>query len=88
MGWTKSQKYSESSKIDADFHCSATTRSAMDKWRLQADSAHQTGLDTTLEEVLTAVQSSGGVGRQKYSGSSKITADFHCSATTKGQMDK
>jgi hypothetical protein len=24
----------------------------MDKWRLQADSAHQTGLDTALEEVL------------------------------------
>jgi hypothetical protein len=32
----------------------------MDKWRLQADSAHQTGLDTTLEEVLTVVQSGGG----------------------------
>jgi len=50
--WWGGRKYSESSKIDADLHCSATTRSAMDKWRLQADSAHQTGLDTALEEVL------------------------------------
>ena len=58
--WWGGRKYSESSKIDADFHCRATTRGAMDKWRLQADSAHQTGLDTTLEEVLTVVQSGGG----------------------------
>src|SRR5271154_827994 len=31
--WWGGQKYSESSKIDVDFHCSATTRGAMDKWR-------------------------------------------------------
>ena len=88
MGWTKSP-YSESSKIDADFHCSATTRGAMDKWRLQADSALQTGLDTTLEEVLTVVQSGGGgVDKNTRLKSSKIAADFDCSATTRRAMDK
>ena len=50
--WWGGRKYSESSKIDADLHCSATTRSAMDKWRLQADSERGLDRDTALEEVL------------------------------------
>ena len=56
------QKCSESSKIGADFHCSATTREAMDKWRGQRDSAHKTGLEFIFQEVLIVVQSGGGGG--------------------------
>ena len=53
------------------------------------DSVHQRGLDTTLEEVLTVVQS-GVVGEDKNTRlkSSKIAADFDCSATPRGAMDK
>jgi hypothetical protein len=69
-----------------DFY--STTKAAIDKWVVQTDSAHQRGPETTFQEVLIVAQSGGGVGGQKYSGSSKITADFHCSATTRGAMYK
>jgi hypothetical protein len=70
------------------YDCYSTTEGAIDKWVVQTDSAHLRGPETTFQEVLIVVQSGGGGGRQKYSGSSKIAADFHCSATTKGDMDK
>jgi len=70
------------------YDCYSTTKSAIDKWVVQMDSAHQRGPETTFQEVLIVVQSGGGVGGQKYSGSSKIAADFHCSATTRWAMDK
>ena len=47
-------------EMGADLVNSVPTRGAMDKWRLHMDSVHQRGLDTTLEEVLTLVQSGGG----------------------------
>jgi hypothetical protein len=34
------------------YDCYSTTNAAIDKWVVQTDSAHQRGLDTTLEEVL------------------------------------
>jgi hypothetical protein len=43
-------------KLAPTFHCSATTRRAMDKWRRQCDSAHQIGLEFIFEEVLIVVQ--------------------------------
>jgi hypothetical protein len=71
------------------YDCYSTIKAAIDKWVVQTDSAHQRGPETTFQEVLIVVQSGGGVpGRQKYSESSKIGADFHCNATTKGDMDK
>jgi hypothetical protein len=59
------------------YDCYSTIKAAIDlKWVVQTDSAHQRGPETTFQEVLIVVQSGGGVGRQKYSGFSKITADF------------
>jgi len=60
----------------------------MGNWIPQLDSAHQRGPETTFQKVLIVVHSGGGVGGQKYSESSKIDADFHCSATTGNAMDK
>jgi hypothetical protein len=70
------------------YDCYSTTKAAIDNWVTQTDSAHQRGPETTFQEVLTVVQSGGGVGGQKYSGSSKIAAYFHCSATTRRAMAK
>jgi hypothetical protein len=61
------------------YDCYSTTKASIDKWVVQTDSAHQRGPETTFQEVLIVVQSGGGVGRQKCSGSTKIDADFHCS---------
>jgi hypothetical protein len=70
------------------YDCYSATKAAIDKWVVQTDLPHQRGPETTFQEVLIIVQSGGGVGGQKYSGSSKITVDFHCSATTRRAMDK
>src|SRR5271155_727792 len=40
----------------------STTNSAMGQCILQVDSARQTGLESTFQEVLTAVESGGGEG--------------------------
>jgi hypothetical protein len=58
------------------YDCYSTIKAAIDKWVVQTDSLHQRGPETTFQEVLIVVQSGGGVGRQKYSGFSKIAADF------------
>ena len=55
----QNQKNSGSSKIWPDFACCSTTSGPMDKWRLQADSALKTGLDSIFQEVLTVVQRGG-----------------------------
>jgi len=47
-------------KISTDSANSATTRGAMDKRRLQADSARKTGLDFVLQEVLIVVENGDG----------------------------
>jgi hypothetical protein len=44
------------------YACWSITKGAMDKWMVQADSAHQRGLETTLEEVLIVVESGGRGG--------------------------
>ena len=41
-----------SQKLGADFACTSTTGSPMDKWMLQADSTHQIGLETSLVDFL------------------------------------
>src|SRR5271154_541865 len=78
------QNYWESSKIGGDFACSTTTRGSRDKWKWQADSARQTGLESTIQEVLTIVES-GDAGGQKWS---EIGEDFACIATTRRTTDK
>ena len=70
------------------YDCHSATKEAIDKWVVQTDSAHQRGPETTFQKVLIVVHIGGGVGGQKCSESSKIAPDFHCSATTRGAMDK
>ena len=55
---------------------------------LQVDSAPQTGLESTLQEVLTVVESRDGQGGQKWSESLRMGADFACTATTRVATDK
>src|SRR6266496_2969318 len=45
----------KNSEIKADFDFISTTRAAMVKWTAELDSAHQIGLITYLEDVLTVV---------------------------------
>src|SRR5271170_4385187 len=45
------------------FGCSHTTNVSVDKGRPQADSAHQIGPETTLQDVLIVVESGGTEGR-------------------------
>ena len=52
-----------SSEIEPDFACTSTTGGRMDKWILQADSAHQIGPETTLQSILIVVES-GGTGEE------------------------
>jgi len=59
----------------------------MDKWRRQGDSARQTGLESTIQEVLTVVQSGYSVGK-KIVGIFQIGVDFANIAPTRGEMDK
>ena len=40
----------------------------MDKWRWQADSARKTGLESTIQAVLSVVESGGRRGRIKTGG--------------------
>jgi len=56
------------SEIGPDFACTSTTGSPMDKWMLQADSAHQTGLKTILYTVLILVESGGTMRKTKAGG--------------------
>jgi hypothetical protein len=70
------------------YGCYSIAKGVIDKWAMQTDSEHQGGPETTFQKVLIIVQSGGGVGEQKYSGSSKIDADFHCSITTRSAIDK
>src|SRR5271154_5033788 len=42
------------------YNCYSATKAAIDKWIAHVDSAHQRGLESTLEEVLTVVQNGGG----------------------------
>jgi len=44
-------------KLGADFACTSTTGSPMDKWMPQADSAHQIGPETILQGILIVVES-------------------------------
>ena len=60
----------------------------MGRLTLQVDSVRQTGLESTLQEVLTVVESRDGQGGQKWSESLRIGADFACTATTGVAMDK
>jgi hypothetical protein len=78
------QKFSGFSTIGADFHCCAKTKGAMDKWIWHVDSTHQRGLGTTLEELLTVVQS----GVDKNARNLELGADLVNSAATRGAMDK
>jgi len=50
------------SEIGTDFACTSTTSSPMDKWMLQPDLAHQTGLKPTLQGILIVVESGGRGG--------------------------
>src|SRR5271155_4896845 len=50
-------------EIGLDFACTSTTGSRMDKWILQADSAHQIGPETSLQSILIVVES-GGTGEE------------------------
>ena len=43
--------------------CFSTTSGPMDKWMLQADSAHQIGLKPTLQGILIVVEGGGTGGR-------------------------
>jgi len=45
------------SEIGPDFACPSTTSGPMDKWMLQAHSAHQTGLKPTLHTLLIVIES-------------------------------
>jgi hypothetical protein len=54
------RKMSGSSKVGIDFASSSTTRAGMGKGIRQAYSAHKTGLESTLGEVLTVVESGDG----------------------------
>jgi hypothetical protein len=53
------------SEIGHDFACTSTTSRPMDKWILQADSAHQIGLKPTLQGILIVVESGGRGGWKK-----------------------
>src|SRR5271170_1732581 len=52
-----------SQKLGADFACTSTTGSPMDKRMPQVDSAHQIGAETILQGVLIVVESDGRGGR-------------------------
>ena len=52
-GWKSCRNFSLS-EIGPDFACASTTGNPMDKWMLQADSAHQIGLKPTLHAFLIA----------------------------------
>src|SRR5271154_2639716 len=62
-GENKSWRNFSLSEIGPDFACTSTTGSPMDKWMLQADSLHQTGLKTILYTILILVESGGRGGR-------------------------
>ena len=56
------------SQIGDVFTCSSTASSVMVKWMVQAELAHQVGLNSTLHTVLIAVESGGTVGKTKAGG--------------------
>src|SRR5271154_6762555 len=51
------------SEIGPEFACTSRTSALMDKWMLQADSAHQIGPGTSLQSILIVVES-GGTGEE------------------------
>src|SRR5271170_3562233 len=74
-----------------NFACTSTTGSPMDKWMQQADSAHQIGPETILQDVLIVVESGGTGGKNKSCRNfslSEIGPDFACTSTTGSPMDK